>query len=317
MDTGGCDPTIEFHCQSPDDACGTAAECLADGIGDPGCVVGEDGARICETGHGCAAVGRPLVVGGEVRFAPAAQRDDWSQPARAEAPPEAVRAAAAAGWVHVAAMEHASVASFARFALDLLALGAPPHLVAAASQAMLDEIEHARLAYGFAAALGAGPVGPGPLDVSGVVATTDLVAMAVATFVEGCVGEGAAAAEAAIGAAAARDPAIAAALERIAREETTHAELGWKAIAWALEQDAARVGPALEAALARIEAEPPAGGPEPRLEAWGLLGAAERAAVRAETVRTVVRPVLGRLLARAADADAAVAPGRGAACSAA
>jgi hypothetical protein len=37
-----------------------------------------------------------------------------------------------------ALFQHASVASFARFSLELLALGAPPDLVAAAHAAALD-----------------------------------------------------------------------------------------------------------------------------------------------------------------------------------
>jgi hypothetical protein len=49
-------------------------------------------------------------------------------------------------------MEHASVAAFARFTLDLLALGAPADLVQSAQQALGDEIAHAELCFGLAGA---------------------------------------------------------------------------------------------------------------------------------------------------------------------
>ncbi|MBT9554900.1 MAG: hypothetical protein IV100_02675, partial [Myxococcales bacterium] len=38
-------------------------------------------------------------------------------------------------WLSVAALEHASVGSFARFTLQLLAVGAPPDLLLATQQA--------------------------------------------------------------------------------------------------------------------------------------------------------------------------------------
>jgi hypothetical protein len=304
MSTGGCNATLEFHCQSNEDACIEASDCPSDGMGDVGCVVDESGARACETGFGCMAAGRPLVVEGELRFAPAARRRDWARGLEVVMSDEAVRADVAARWAHVGAMEHASVASFARFALDLLAFGAPPELVAGASSAMLDETEHARLAYGLASAYAVSPVGPGRLDVGGARPATDIVELAVATFLEGCIAEGAAAAEAVVAASTARDPAVVAVLDRIAREEATHAELGWKTIAWALERDA-RVAPALRAALETALARRAPTETEPGLEAFGLLGPAEREIIRTETLRSVVRPVLARLLSAHASRETA------------
>ena len=46
--------------------------------------------------------------------------------------------------------EQASVASFARFSLDLLSVGAPADLVDDAHDAAKDEIQHAKLAFGLA-----------------------------------------------------------------------------------------------------------------------------------------------------------------------
>lgn len=47
-------------------------------------------------------------------------------------------------------MEHASVAAFARFTLQLLAMGAPAELVQASVGAAADELDHARLRFGIA-----------------------------------------------------------------------------------------------------------------------------------------------------------------------
>src|SRR5262245_52773660 len=61
---------------------------------------------------------------------------------------------AARRWARAAQYEHASVASFARFSLELLALGAPSDLIARAHRAAIDELEHTELALGVARALG-------------------------------------------------------------------------------------------------------------------------------------------------------------------
>ena len=67
-------------------------------------------------------------------------------------PPGPLRDAVVKAWTTAARAEHASVASFARFTLQLLHLGAPADLVADAQQAALDEVRHARLCFGVASA---------------------------------------------------------------------------------------------------------------------------------------------------------------------
>lgn len=63
----------------------------------------------------------------------------------------AERSALASRWLDSALLEHASIASFARFSLHLLAVGAPPELLERTQRAALDEIEHARLAFAIVA----------------------------------------------------------------------------------------------------------------------------------------------------------------------
>lgn len=130
-------------------------------------------------------------------------------------------------------MEHASVASFARASLELLALGAPPELVAATHAAAGDEVRHARLAFSIARAYGAAPSGPGPLDLGGAFAASVAPrAVARALALEGCVGETFGAAEARHAAAGCRDPELAALHAEIADDELTHAALAWRTLAW-------------------------------------------------------------------------------------
>jgi hypothetical protein len=76
------------------------------------------------------------------------------------------RATQAEHWTKLGQMEHASIAAFARLQLQLLALGAPPDLVQACNQALIDETAHTRLCFGLASAYAGRGIGPGPLDVS-------------------------------------------------------------------------------------------------------------------------------------------------------
>jgi hypothetical protein len=187
---------------------------------------------------GMAVPGRALRdVEDRVVVAETIEHRDWCADVRPRvdhlSPDE--RAKLARAWLDDAALEHASIASFARFALELLALGASPDLVALAHAAAGDEIEHARLCYAIASAYSGRACGPGPLPLDHARAVAnDFPSFARATFVDGCVGETIAAIEARARADAASDPVVRAALLRIARDEERHAELAWRALAWAV-----------------------------------------------------------------------------------
>jgi hypothetical protein len=131
-------------------------------------------------------------------------------------------------------MEHASVAAFARFMLELMALGAPAQLASSAQRALGDEIEHARLCFGLASAYAGRDLGPGTLSTQGVLSDTSQAATVRAAIREACVGETLAAVEALEALAGATDPAVRAVLEKIVRDESEHAELGWKFLQWVL-----------------------------------------------------------------------------------
>lgn len=217
----------------------------------------------------------------------------------------ALRARAAADWAQVAQLEHASVASFARFTLQLLAVGAPPQLVEASLRAGLDEVAHARATFRLASRYAGAPVGPGPLPLHGpVLGDLSLAALAAATVTEGCVNETIGALEAAEAAAGCEDAEVRDVLNRIAEEEARHGELAWAFVRWALGvggDDVRRaVGAAFEIAEAALQVPAPAADPDAvELRRQGLLTERERHEIRLRGLREIVRPAAAAALSAA------------------
>jgi hypothetical protein len=145
------------------------------------------------------------------------------------------RAALARQWTRAALAEHASIASFARFSLQLLAVGAPPDLLSEACAAAADEVRHAEICFALASRYAGRAVGPGPLAIEGSLpAKTELLEMTLSLVGEGCIGETIAAVQAAVDASSTRDPVVQACQREIAQDEQRHATLAWRALAWAL-----------------------------------------------------------------------------------
>lgn len=252
--------------------------------------------------------GRPLRASdASAVVAPPCARDDWRHPAVAVDParaPAAARAALAAHWTREAAYEHASVASFARAALQLMALGAPPDLLAETHEAASDEIAHARIAYAIASTYAGADVGPGPLPVTAIGWTTgDAASFAREVLLDACVNESVAAVAARAASAGAVDPAVAGALARIADDEERHAALAWKTLAWLLRAGSADVLAEVRAALrgltdAAAPAAPEAEGRELDLAGHGVLPASESAALRRRVLCEIVLPCAHALIQR-------------------
>ncbi|HEX5101123.1 MAG TPA: hypothetical protein VFV94_16545, partial [Polyangiaceae bacterium] len=95
----------------------------------------------------------------------------------------------AMAWAKAGAEEHASVASFARLALSLMALGAPTELLTGVQRAALDEVRHAEACWALARHFGAGDVTPGAFPFGGPVEVrVTLAELAYAATREGCLG---------------------------------------------------------------------------------------------------------------------------------
>lgn len=251
---------------------------------------------------GCC--GRPFVVDGRARLAGVERRSDWLAELDldgVDALDVATREALSRAWLADARLEHASIASFARFTLDLLAFGAPLELVREASRAQSDEAEHAAVCFALASRYLGAPHGPGALAMTGVQPSRSLAEAAASAAREGCIGETVAAWVAAERAPAARDPAVRAVLERIAEDEARHAELAWRFVRWALENGADEVRAAVAAVLGDLPlgGEPASPDPvrDPVLADQGWVTPERARALEHCALREVVEPCARALFA--------------------
>ena len=246
-------------------------------------------------------------MAGHATTAPLARRGDWLAQLGAAVPgcSASEREALARSWRTAALGEHASVAAFARFVLDLLALGAPPELLIAAQHALAEEVTHARLCFALAARYGDEPHGPGPLAPGGEPTSRDAVDIACSAVIEGCVGETVSATEVAIARDATSDPVVRGVFARIAEDEQRHAALAWRFVRWALAQWPELRDPVARAFATALASPivPDDGAPD--LREHGRLGGRERAAIARAVRDEVIAPSASSLLAaRTAASDA-------------
>lgn len=202
-------------------------------------------------------------------------------------------------WSENGLLEHASIASFARFSLQLLSVAAPPELVAHAHRAALDEIHHARLCFRLAARFAERPISPGALSMDGVLPVFELPAIVAETVLDGCVGETIAAAEAQVARELAEDDEVRAVLDVIARDEADHAELAWKFLRWAVDTGGGVVHAKAERAFRDALSYRSAVDTDPHadlLVRYGKLDAERRDMVREQTLAEVLRPAMSALL---------------------
>lgn len=260
--------------------------------------------------------GRPLLGEHGPLVASTRSGAAWDEPTLAVAPapalPEALRQRIAAGWLEDALAEHASIAAFARATLELMAVGAPPSLLAQAQAAALDEIEHARLCFSLAGRYGGAAVEPGPLPVPGL-RRADPAQLAADAFAEGCVGETVAALAAQRAARSVAEPAVSDALARLADDEARHAALAWSTVAWALAQGGKAVAERLRRTAATLRpatarALPAADPHAAELAAHGRLDARAHALASHQAWTDIIDPMLEQLLAAPASVDAAALP---------
>jgi hypothetical protein len=171
-----------------------------------------------------ACPGRPYLVGG----------DDAPMMSRASHATDDERAAR---WVARGLGEHASVASFAAFSLQLMVNGAPFALLTGAANANADEVRHAEQSFALASRF-AGRVitaEPFPRRAISALGPQSLEELAEAALREGCIAETlsvfAAARE--IEETAVIDAEERAVLVGIVRDEARHSALAWRTVAWA------------------------------------------------------------------------------------
>lgn len=208
------------------------------------------------------------------------------------------REALAGYWLENARSEHSSVAGFHRFALDLLAHGAPPALLAGAQRAAAQELRHALDAFTLASAYRGAPVRPAPMDMGGSAPVAKTLAeLAAWTARDGAIGETLAVHLASVALAGTVDPAVRAVLETVVRDETEHAELAWATLRWAVEVGGDEVREAIRAVFASLGEPAPHALPwTPALAAYGVLAPEVERAEAGTCVAEVIRPVAMALL---------------------
>ena len=217
-----------------------------------------NGDTCCYTFCTGACCGRPLMVDGVALLAELSNDSPWAKPPEFAAQEIGACTGLAAAWREDAREEHAAIASFHRLGMELLAIGAPPTLVQAAAVAASEEVDHAETCFAWARALDGQHLGPGRLPLGELSLRTDLAAVAVASALEGGVGETLAAAELGLAAALCPDSQRAARLTQMAADESRHAALAWQVVRWALQQEPEAVRPALTQALLEALTQAPA-----------------------------------------------------------
>ncbi|MEE9382241.1 MAG: ferritin-like domain-containing protein [Nannocystaceae bacterium] len=166
---------------------------------------------------------------------------------------DAMREWMVAAWRHDAKHEHASVASFARSTLELLAVGGPPELVSATLRAGGEEVRHAQACLSLAEHYGGAAVAPANLPILGS-RDASLTRLVRDVFLEACVGETIATLRAERQLRDCEPEGSRGVLQMIAEEEARHAALGWSTVRWALKRGGAPVREALTDVVCTVEA---------------------------------------------------------------
>jgi hypothetical protein len=138
-------------------------------------------------------------------------------------------------WLRTAQMEHASVASFHQFALDLMRFGANPELLMRTNKAIMDEISHAKAAFAITEGFLGHPFSPQDFAMK-LEQVDNLADFAIKVAVEGAFNETLAVVIASFQKEQCTDYAIQKFLTDIIREEAEHAELAWDTLRWLIDK---------------------------------------------------------------------------------
>jgi hypothetical protein len=255
--------------------------------------------------------GRQLRRGARVLLPPVAPGGAYCQVPLGTLSLDCDRAALASQWRENGRTEHASVAAFAQHTLSLIALGAPPRLIADAQRDALDEIRHTELCFSLARAIDGVESGPGAFaearEQTALPASRglSLSSLAVHSLIDGALHEGVSARIVARLARSTESPVITRVLKEIAADEGRHAAHGWDVVEWCVAEGGTAVLRALEGALRTLPASMssplPSAARDGSWERFGIHGEAlersEYEKARAELVRRVTRLREARLLA--------------------
>lgn len=242
--------------------------------------------------------GRPFLVQGTLRLARVGRDSDWPTRLSTIMIPreESIRQDLVAHHATLGLMEHASIAAFGRFTLQLLSVGAPVELIEASHRAQLDEMKHARVCFALCSAYAGRPMGPGPLPLAHALDDSSWETLFETTVLEGCIGETRAALEATWAAERCVDPVVRSIFEEISDDEARHAELAWQTARWMVRArpELMRLVPRLFGSTERIRASDSRR--PSRARPWGILSDDELTACWDDAWAEIITPCARALL---------------------
>ena len=192
------------------------------------------------TGESCMPVdpaeGRPLICDGIAQVATIEIGSDWIEGPSPESFHLTIeqRQVLATFWLRTAQFEHASVASFHQFGLDLMRFGASPDLLMRTSKATMDEIAHAKAAFAITEGFLGHPFSPSEFQMK-LQPAKSFAEFAVSVAMEGAINETLAVVLATLQHDKCEDHAIKKFLTEIIKEEAEHAELAWDTLRWLID----------------------------------------------------------------------------------
>src|SRR5262245_30073204 len=177
-----------------------------------------------------------------------ALREGWGSTSvdGSSVPPAELARELALEWTAAAHEARASVAVHARFALQLMSLGAPAPLLAACARVMQDEVAFAQACFGLARRFSGHDVAAEPLAAERPL-DEDRSAIVLEVIARGCIRGAVAALSAREALEHCQDPATREALMLRQGTKAQEAQLAWRFVAWSLRgagsdlQDRARV----------------------------------------------------------------------------
>lgn len=207
---------------------------------------------------------------------------------------------AAAAWIRVAQLEHASAAAFARHAQELTAVNAPKELICGALDAQKDELLHTELALELVRAFGGqGRLGAELTPLRAPREGLFEVILGVAT--EGCIAETLSAIECAIALEEIDERNHAGVRERltqITEDEARHAAHAWRTLAWGL----AQLSQEETQQILRVLCDTPCEVAAPQPEGIGVLGGLSAQRARRWGIEHVIEPMLRTLFSTTSSA---------------
>ena len=301
----GCDLIESISCFTENDRCRSTEDC--DDLTSCFPMNSVDGWR-CEEFF--CGEGRPLLDDGEARVAPLECSHDWvatlpqiDEVNLCQRDLDRV----IEYWRSVTQLEHSSVASFARFTLQMMSVGAPAELLAEIQLAAADEVKHAQSAAVILSALSGVALSPGALSLDDLSLETSRVALIESLILEACVGETLGVAEITEALKRCDREFVRSHLAQVLKDETRHAGLAWGSLRWLIEsaprdeqahlirvtqetfrRAANHLGLTARVVQLRVT-------PDIALNSWGVLSPSQTQAIRIRAYRTVVLPCLREL----------------------